>query len=219
MPARVMLSSVTKDDIPLGDIAQLQDFWYEVATLQERLQPRGHSLKTDLRISFTDARSELQRHLEGKYGFTVYNFQNTPADGGAPEKVTIAETHRSHMVIGVFGSQTGWKVPDQDPLTPTFREWRAALESPLKFKVFALKGSLSLPNAVRLSTPLHQLPGHAVTVVRGDLLARRTLARNHQSCDASKPNPPAKLGTTQAQSRAQAWNETGHKDRTVRSIL
>jgi hypothetical protein len=40
--------------------------------------------------------------------------------------------------------RTGWKVGDRDPLTPTFREWRAALEAPLKFKVFALKGSFDL---------------------------------------------------------------------------
>lgn len=144
MPARVMVSSVTKDDIPLGDIGKLKDFWYEADTLRERLQPVGQPLTAAPRISFTVARIEIQHHLECKYGFEVYNFQDTPTDSGAPEKVTILETHRSHIVIGIFGSQTGWTVPDQDPLTPTFREWRAALESPLKFKVFALKDSFSV---------------------------------------------------------------------------
>src|ERR1035437_3498205 len=144
MPARVVLSSVTKDDIPLGNIGQLGDFWFQAETLPERLHLNGQPLKTDSRVSFTDIRSEIQNHLEGKYGFEVYNFQGTPTDSGAPEKVTILETHRSHLVIGIFGSHTGWTVPDQDPLTPTFREWRAALESPLKFKVFALKDSFSV---------------------------------------------------------------------------
>ena len=144
MPARVMLSSVTKDDIPLGDIGKLKDFWYQAAALVERIQLNGQPLTAGSRISFTDARSEIQHHLEGKYGFEVYNFQDTPTDSGAPEKVTILETHRSHIVIGIFGSKTGWTVPDQDPLSPTFREWRAALESPLKFKVFALKDSFTV---------------------------------------------------------------------------
>jgi len=143
MPARVMLSSVTKDDVPLGNVGVLSDIWYQASTLAERFQAEAPGLKPTARISFTLVRSEIQRHLEGKYGFEVYNFQNTPSDGGSPEKVTIEETHRSHLTIGLYGSQSGWKVPDQDPLTPTFREWRAALENSLKFKVFVLKGSLS----------------------------------------------------------------------------
>ena len=144
MPARVMLSSVTKDDILLGDIGSLKDSWYQFATLQERLKQKSAPLKKDSRIDFTSIRAELTNHLEGKYGFEVYNFQNRPSDGGSPQGVTILETHRSQLVIGIFGSQSGWKVPDQDPLTPTFREWRAALEQPLKFKLFVLKGSLAL---------------------------------------------------------------------------
>ena len=144
MHARVMLSSVTKDDIPLGDIRSLKSTWYEFETLTERLQSAGLSVEADSRIDFTSVRTEIQRHLKGKYGFEVYNFQNTPSDGGSPERVTILESHRSHLVIGIFGSKTGWKVPDQDPLTPTFREWRAALETPLKFKIFAFKGSLTV---------------------------------------------------------------------------
>jgi hypothetical protein len=145
MAARIMLSSVTKDEIPLGDTSMLKAFWFEAETAAERLQAGGEPLKADSRISFTAARSEVQRHLIGKYGFEVYNFQNTPTDSGAPEEITIQEVYRSHMVIGLFGSQTGWKVPDQDPLTPTLREWRAALERPLKFKLFAFKGSLGFP--------------------------------------------------------------------------
>lgn len=85
MPGRVMLSSVTKDDLPLGDIRKLKDFWYESETLPDRLQQSGWPLKTGSRIDFT---------LAGKYGFEVYNFQNTPSDGASPEKVTILETRR-----------------------------------------------------------------------------------------------------------------------------
>jgi hypothetical protein len=163
MPGRVMLSSVTKDDLPLGDIRKLKDFWYESETIPERLQQSGWPLKTGSRIDFTFARSEIQHHLAGKYGFEVYNFQNTATDGASPEKVTILETRRSHLVIGIFGSQTGWRVPDQDPLTPTFREWRAALESPLKFKVFVLKGALS----VKMPPGLHDLVQDITNYKRG----------------------------------------------------
>jgi hypothetical protein len=109
----------------------LKDFWYQTASLPERLRLNGKLPTPETRISFTDTRSELQHHLEGKYGFEVFNFQNTPTDGGTPETETLRETHRSHFVIGLFDAQSGWKVPDQDPLTLTFREWRVALESPL----------------------------------------------------------------------------------------
>jgi hypothetical protein len=163
MPARVMLSSVTKDDLPLGDINKLQDFWYQVETLASRLRQSGAASTQGARIDFTFARAEIQRHLEGKYGFEVYNFQNTPTDGASPEKATILETRRSHLVIGIFGSQTGWKVPDQDPLTPTFREWRAALENLLKFKVFILKGALS----VKMPAGMNELISDITNYKRG----------------------------------------------------
>jgi hypothetical protein len=143
-----MISSVTKDQILLGDIKTLQDFWYQGGTLSDRLAKEGFSAGASASVSFSFVRGELERHLTGKYGFEVYIFENTPGPGGTPQGVTVFETHKSHLVIGIFGSSAGWKVPDQDPLTPTFREWRAALESPLKFKVFVLKGSL----------PAHKLP-------------------------------------------------------------
>lgn len=58
--------------------------------------------------------------------------------------MTDRETRRCYLVIGIFGSRVEWKVPDHDPLTPTFREWRTALENPLKFKIFVLKSSFEL---------------------------------------------------------------------------
>jgi hypothetical protein len=73
MPARVMLSSVTKDDLPLGDIGKLKDFWYESETLPDRLQQSGWPLKAGSRIDITFARNEIQHHLAGKYEFEVYN--------------------------------------------------------------------------------------------------------------------------------------------------
>jgi hypothetical protein len=54
-------------------------------------------------------------------------------------------------------------VPDQNPLTPTFREWRAALESPLKFKVFVLKGALS----AKMPAGLHDLVQDITDYKRG----------------------------------------------------
>lgn len=41
MPARVMLSSVTKDDLLPGDTGKLKDFWYQSETLPVRLQQKG----------------------------------------------------------------------------------------------------------------------------------------------------------------------------------
>ena len=157
MAARVMLSSVTKDDLPLGDVGKLKAFWYESQSLSDRLTIKNSTLKADSRIDFTFVRSEIQRHLKGKYGFEVYNFQNTPSDGASPEEVTIRETRRSHLVIGIFGSQVGWKVSDHDPLSPTFREWRTALESPLKFKVFVLKSSLELKKPPEIEDLLEEI--------------------------------------------------------------
>jgi hypothetical protein len=165
MPARVMLSSVTKDDLPLGDIGKLRDFWYQAETMETRLRQSGAASTPGARIDFTFARAEIQRHLEGKYGFEVYNFQNTPTDGASPEKATILETRRSHLVIGLFGSQTGWKVPDQDPLTPTFREWRSALESLLKFKVFILKGALSIKMPAGMNTLMSDITNYKRGVI------------------------------------------------------
>jgi hypothetical protein len=137
-----MLSSVTKDDVPLGDINRLKPFWYLADSLPERIPRKNRSMQVGFRVDFTFIRAEIQQHLAGKYGFEVFNFQNTSTDGASPENATIGETRHSHLVIGIFGARIGWKVPDRDPLSPTLREWRAALESPLKFKVFVLKRSL-----------------------------------------------------------------------------
>jgi len=157
MRARVMLSSVTKDDVPIGDVGKLKGFWHDSETLIERVSNKDRSLKPNSRVDFTFVRGEIQRHLESKYGFEVYNFQNTPSDSASPEAVTIRETRRSHLVIGIFGSRVGWKVPDQDPLTPTFREWRTALASPLKFKVFVLKSSLDLKKPPEIEKLLDEI--------------------------------------------------------------
>jgi hypothetical protein len=152
-----MLSSVTKDDVPIGDVGKLKGFWHDSETLIERVSNKDRSLKPNSRVDFTFVRGEIQRHLESKYGFEVYNFQNTPSDSASPEAVTIRETRRSHLVIGIFGSRVGWKVPDQDPLTPTFREWRTALASPLKFKVFVLKSSLDLKKPPEIEKLLDEI--------------------------------------------------------------
>lgn len=86
MSARIMLSSVTKDDLPVGDLVKLKSFWYESETLAERLPAKGRPQNGDTRVDFTSVRTEIQRHLEGKYGFEIYNFQNTPSDGASPER-------------------------------------------------------------------------------------------------------------------------------------
>ena len=165
MSARIMLSSVTKDDLPVGGLVKLKSFWYESEALAERLPAKGRPQNGDTRVDFTSVRTEIQRHLEGKYGFEVYNFQNTPSDGASPEEVTDRETRRCHLVIGIFGSRVGWKVPDHDPLTPTFREWRTALENPLKFEVFVPKSSLELKKPPEIDELLETVTNYKKGVI------------------------------------------------------
>jgi hypothetical protein len=54
----------------------------------------------------------------------------------------MLEVKKSHLVIGILGSTMGWKVPDADPLTPTLREWRTALRTPMKFHAFWSKDGI-----------------------------------------------------------------------------
>jgi hypothetical protein len=92
--------------------------------------------------TFSAIRSEIVAHLNGKYGLDAYIFEETPGPGRSPETETVLEATRAHLVLGIFGSKTGWTVGDQDPLTPTLREWRAALQQALKFRLFWMKGSI-----------------------------------------------------------------------------
>jgi len=134
-----MISSVTKDDVPLGDLSRLSAIWNDASGVRRRLvgdQP-GDT------VTFTAIRSEVRAHLVTKYGFDAYIFEETPGPGRAPEVETTLEANQAHLVIGLFGAKTGWTVGDQDPLTPTLREWRAALQQTLKFRLFWLKGSVN----------------------------------------------------------------------------
>lgn len=156
MKARVMISSVVNDEIPLGKTASLEGWWYEAVSFAKRLSEANLAPTATTQIPFSFVRGEIFRHLQGKYGFDAYAFEFTPSAGRAPQDETISEALKSHLVIGIFGSKAGWKVPDQDPLTPTLREWRAALLTPLKFKVFWLRGSISP----------QKLPGELGSVMR-----------------------------------------------------
>lgn len=141
MKAQVMISSVVQDKIRLGAISRLGSFWFDAAGLLHRLTTEGHGTTANSEVPFSFVRSELRRHLEGKYNFDAYIFEETPGAGRAPAEETRRMAQDSHLFIGIFGSSTGWKVSDHDALTPTFREWRAALQTPLKCKLFWLKGS------------------------------------------------------------------------------
>lgn len=146
MKARVMISSVVKDIVPLGNTSRLRNVWHDPDGLIGRLRAAGYEGGTD--VSFGALRPEIARHLTNKYSFEVYIFEDLPGEGRPPAEETVLEATNSDLVIGIFGSLTGWPVPDQDPLTPTLREWRAVLQTPLKFRVFWLKGSVkpaSLP--------------------------------------------------------------------------
>jgi hypothetical protein len=157
MRARIMISSVTKDELPLGNLKQLSSIWIDASTLRNRLV---ENQAVD-RARFSAIRKEIKDHLVAKYGFDAYIFEETPGPGRAPEAETILEARHAHLVIGVFGSKTGWTVGDQDPLTPTLREWRAALEQALKFRLFWMKGSVS-PSVVpgELGSVLQQLTNY-----------------------------------------------------------
>src|SRR5579872_3639692 len=139
MRARVMISSVTKDQLPIGNLARLSGVWNESSTLRERLLGGGPADT----VTFSAIRSEITAHLVAKYGLDAYIYEETPGPGRAPEAETVREATRAHLVIGIFGSKSGWTVGDQDPLTPTLREWRAALRQALKFRLFWLDGSIS----------------------------------------------------------------------------
>jgi hypothetical protein len=139
-----MISSVTKDELPLGNVNQLSGVWHDASGLKQRLLGD----QTGGTTTFTKIRSEVKAHLIAKYGFDAYIFEETPGPGRAPETETTLEATHAHLVIGVFGAKTGWTVGDQDPLTPTLREWRAALQQALKFRLFWMKGSIN-PSAVQ----------------------------------------------------------------------
>ena len=118
----------------------LKDVWSDPENLLERLKKGGYRKENE--VPFGAIRNEIAQHLERKYGFDVYTFEGSPGQGRAPAEETVMEAKKSDLVIGIFGASTGWTVPDQDPLTPTLPEWRAALETPLKFRVFWVSGSV-----------------------------------------------------------------------------
>lgn len=144
MKAQIMISSVVRDEIKLGNIAKLTADWFDAQSLKKRV--RLAKLNTDVasEIPFSFVRAEIKRHLEGKYGFDVYIFEEAGGSGRSPEDETSSIAATSQLVIGIFGVSSGAKIGDQDPLTPTLREWRVALQTPLKFRVFWLKDSAAV---------------------------------------------------------------------------
>ena len=140
MQARVMVSSVMKDSISLGNPSILKGIWSDPENFLGRLKKNGYRAESG--VPFAAIRNEIAHHLKQKYGFDVYTFEGSPGQGRAPAEETVLEARKSDLVIGIFGASMGWTVPDQDPLSPTLREWRAALETPLKFRVFWLSGSV-----------------------------------------------------------------------------
>lgn len=151
MQASVMISSVVSDSIPVGDLDALNESWTDHEALTARLKVG----KKPRDIDFDAIREEIRRHLKRKYGFKAWIFEKEFGSGHNPAEEIILQVKSAHLVIAVFGSRLGFKVGDQDPLTPTLREWRAALETPLKFRLFRFAGSL----------PTDQLTGDLGTVI------------------------------------------------------
>lgn len=142
MKPQAMVSSVTKDSIPLGNLSKLSGVWFESETLAERLKAAGYKSEAGSLISFDFIRKEIKRHLVAKYGWEVYLFEDQAGERSG-ERDTLNAAKDSQLVIGIFGSGTRWHVGDHDPLTPTLREWRTALATPLKFRLFWWKDSVS----------------------------------------------------------------------------
>jgi hypothetical protein len=141
MRPQAMISSVSKDRIPLGSLGKLSQVWFDSERLAQRLMSAGFKNDAGSMISFDFLRQEIKRHLVGKYAWDVYLFEDH-AGQKSGEKDTLDAVKDSQLVIGIFGSSTGWQVGDHDPLTPTLREWRTALATPLKFKLFWWKDSV-----------------------------------------------------------------------------
>jgi hypothetical protein len=139
-----MISSVVKDKVRLGPASRLKEICYPVKNLTGQLEKSKKPVSADTAVPFSTIRKELKKHLENKYGFDVIIYEETLGVGQPPEEETVRVAEECQLVIGIFGSTTGWKVPDQDPLSPTLREWRAALATPLKFRVFWLKDSVEV---------------------------------------------------------------------------
>jgi hypothetical protein len=140
MAAQIMISSVSRDRIPLGDIAILEDTWHKSSTLLERLEGKKGSTQPGGDVSFDSIRSEVARHLSEKYGFDAFDFKTGSDQGPSPERQTLDAAKRAHLVIGIFGYSKGFRPRDNNPLSPTLREWAEALQTPEKFLVFWLKG-------------------------------------------------------------------------------
>ena len=151
MQASVMISSVVNDSIPCGDLELLKEFWTDHDGLAVRLKV-GKKPKD---VDFDAIREEIRRHLKRKYGFKAWIFEKEFGSGHNPAEEIVLQVKSAHLVIAVFGSRVGFNVGDQDPLTPTLREWRAALETPLKFRLFRFAGSL----------PTDQLAGELGTLM------------------------------------------------------
>jgi hypothetical protein len=142
MKPQVMVSSVTKDRVPLGNVGKLAGVWFESEKLGDRLKAAGLKSDAGTLVPFEFIRSEIKRHLVGKYAWEVYLFEDK-AGQRSGEHDTLDATKESQLVIGIFGQDTGWQVGDHDPLTPTLREWRKALATPLKFRLFWWKDSVA----------------------------------------------------------------------------
>jgi hypothetical protein len=140
MKPQAMISSVTKDSVPLGSLNKLTSVWFECDKVAQRLKSAGFKNDAGAQISFEFIRQEIKRHLTGKYGWEVYLFEDH-AGQKSGEEDTLNAAKDSQLVIGIYGSSTGWQVGDHDPLTPTLREWRTALATPLKFRLFWWKDS------------------------------------------------------------------------------
>jgi hypothetical protein len=118
MKPQVMVSSVTKDRVPLGNVGKLAGVWLESEKLRDRLKAAGLKSDAETLVPFEFIRSEIKRHLVGKYAWEVYLFEDK-AGQRSGEHDTLDATKESQLVIGIFGQDTGWQVGDHDPLTPT----------------------------------------------------------------------------------------------------
>src|SRR5215813_14905400 len=104
MKARVMISSVTRDKIPVGQIDRLGPVWHEGAALGERLKNHEGMRELPREVSFSFARQEIAHHLSEKYGFDTYIFEEEGGGGASPQEEVTAEAESAQLVIALYGS-------------------------------------------------------------------------------------------------------------------
>ena len=106
MRPQAMISSVTKDQIPLGALKKLAPVWFEGERFAQRLRSAHFKNEAASLITFDFIRQEIKRHLVGKYGWDVYLFEDH-AGQRSGERDTLDVVKDSQLILGIFWIKYG----------------------------------------------------------------------------------------------------------------